>query len=417
MRFLPWALALLAGTMAGATTCAAFVVRRRFLAVVGIAGTVAAVLLALAVAVVFKLTGRPDTLIASVFISLGALAGGYGLASALLPSLTRPRSERVTLGTVAPGSEIGVVLLADAPMDDYRARDVTRELESYERGEVPLPPFAARPFVYGSERARYRAAGTSPARGAVREIAAALSTRLTEDGYAGPVEVGFCEGGPSAAEAVARAASRTGRRIVVARLTVAQTQPFDAAAAEVHALDPSGSDLTVEYTEPLWASHPVAVRAALRALEAFGDDGITDGVVLISRGNPWQFDRMFPDAMEQTTYLAQRIRAELIEAGLPVERVRQAWLEWEEPDVPEAVRHLAALGAQHIALLPVDLLYPDLTTAVDLPLAVERALVESNVRVAVVPPLGADPVAVSALRKAVVEAAHRLDSEAGASSR
>jgi len=417
MRFLPWALALVAGTLAGATACAAFVVRRRLLALVGVAGTLATLLLALAVAVVWKQSGRADTVIASLFITLGALAGGYALASALLPAVTRSRSSHAVLGPVDEGNAIGVVLLADAANDDYAARDVTRDLESYERAEVPLPPYVARPFVYGSERARYRAGDGSPARRAVSEIATSLSARLADEGITGPVEVAFCQGGPSAAEAVARLAARSGGRIVVARLSVARTHPFDVAAAEVHALDPSGSRIAVEYTEPLWASHAIAVRAAQSALDAFGDTEIADGVVLVSRGNPWQYDRLFPDAMEQTTFLAQRIRAELIESGLPVERVRQAWLEWEEPDVPEAVRHLAALGAKHIALLPVDLLFPELATTVDLSMAVERAMAESIVRVAVAQPLGDDPAVVGALRRSVIEAARRMPSGTAASSR
>jgi len=417
MRFLPWAMVLVAGTLAGTTTCAAFVVRRRMLALVGAAGTLATILLAVAVAVIWKQSGRADTVIASVFITLGALAGGYALASALLPALTRPRSSHPVLGPVEDGAAIGVVLLADAANDDYAARDVTRDLEAYERAEVPLPPYIARPFVYGSERARYRTAGGNPARRAVREIAASLGARLAEEGLAGPVEVAFCQGGPSAAEAVARLAARSGGHIVVARLSVARTHPFDVAAAEVHALDPAGSRVVVEYTDPVWASHAIAVRAAQSAMEAFGDSEIADGVVLVSRGNPWQFDRLFLDAMEQTTFLAQRIRAELIEAGLPAERVRQAWLEWEEPDVPEAVRHLAALGAKHVALLAIDLLFPELATKVDLPMAVERAMAESIVRVAVAQPLGDDPAIIGALRRSVVEAARRMQSGRGASSR
>jgi sirohydrochlorin ferrochelatase len=415
MRFLPWAVALVAGTLAGTTTCAAFVVRRRLLALVGLAGTLGAVLLALAVAVVWKQSGRADSVVASLFITLGALAGGYALASALLPSVTRHRSPHPALAAVADGDAIGVVLLADAAGDEYRTGDVTRDLEAYERAEVPLPPFAARPFVYGSERARYRASDGNPARNAVREIATALSARMAGDQIAVPVEVAFCSGGPSAAEAVVRLAARSGGRIVIAHLAIARTHPFDAAAAEVHALDPTGSRLSIEYTEPLWASHAIAVRAAQGAVDAFGDTGIADGVVLVSRGNPWQFDRLFPAAMEQTTFLAQRIRAELIETGLPAERVRQAWLEWEEPDVSEAVRHLAALGSNHVALLPVDLLYRELATTVDLPMAVERAMAESVVRVAVVRPLGDDPAVIAALRHSVIEAARRMSYGEGVS--
>ncbi len=410
MRFLPWVIALVAGTLAGAATCAGFVVRRSRLALAGLAATAAAVLLSFAVVAVWRQTGRPDTPAASILIAFGALMGGYALASELLPALTRPRPVRPRLDAVASEAGIGVILLADAESREYRAGDVTRDLDAFEKWEVPLPPHIARPFVYASERARYRVAGGSPARRAVGAVATALSERLKVAGVAAPVEVAFCGGGPSAAEAAARLAAGSGGRIVVAALTVAWTPAFDAAAAEVHALDPSREALNVEWTEPLWASHELATRAAEHAFAAFGESAVADGVVLVAMGNPWQFDRVFPAAMEQTTFLSQRIRAELMEAGLPAERVRQAWLEWEEPDVREAVRHLAALGASHVALLPVDLLYESLATVVDLPMAAERAAEESDVHVALAQPMGCDPAIVTALQKAVLATCGRADS-------
>jgi len=408
VRFLPFAVALLAGTLAGAVTCAGFVVRRSRLAMAGVVATVTAAVLVAATAAVWSQSGRADTSIASLFIAIGALVGGYALASELLPAVARHRPTRRVLGPVAPGDSVGVILLADAESDEYRASDVTRDMDSLERSEVSLPPHIARPFVYTSERSRYRAGGGSPARRSVHAIADALARRLHAEGIADSVEVAFCTGDSSVGDAAVRLAAASGGHMVIAALTVAWTPGFDAAAAEVHALDPSRSRLSVETTEPLWASQALAVRAAERAFSAFGDSGIVDGVVLVTRGNPWQIDRLFPTAMEQATYLSQRIRAELIESGLPSERVRQAWLEWEEPDVREAVRHLAALGASHIALVPVDLLFASLSTAVDLPMAADRARMESDVRVAIVDPLGDDPAVIAALRRAVTDAVRRL---------
>ncbi len=408
MRYLPWAVALLAGVLAGVATCAGFVVRSYRLALAGVAATLATAALGASVASVWTARGYPDASFAMFFIGLAALAGGYALATELMPVVARRRSPAPVLGPVAPGDAIGVLLLADAEAEIYRARDVMADLETFERADVHLPPVIARPFVYASERARYRAAEGSPARRAVRAIGSALSARLGGAAVSVPVEIAFCGGEPSAAQAVAQMAARTGRRIVVVALTVAWTRYFDAAAGEVHALDPSRSRLSVETTEPLWASHALAAQAAERALAAFGDDETADGVVLVAHGNPWQFDRIFPAAMEQTTFLSQRIRAELIEAGMPAERVRQAWLEWEEPEVREAVRHLAALGADRVAVLPVDLLYDSLATVVDLPMAAERAASESDVRVAFVSPLDDDPALVTALADAIAEAARRL---------
>lgn len=407
MSFAPWALTLVGGVMTGAAICALFVVRFRRMPVTVVAIVAGVVVCAAGIGMIWAEPGRTDTSLASLFIVVGSAAGGFGLAAEAIAPLTRMRTDPPRADAVETAQRVAVVLLADAETEEYRPADVTRDLDAFERADVPLPPAIARTFVYASERARFRFAGGSPSRSAVRAISDALGARLRESGTDAPIETAYCTGGPSLAEAAARMSAHEGGTVVVAALTVAWTQAFDAAMSDLHALDPSGSRLRIEATEPLWASHAIAVRDAERTVTAFGDAPATDGVVLVSRGNPWQFDRAFPTAMEQTTYLAQRVRAELIDAGIPAERVRQAWLEWEEPDVGEAVRHLAALGAAQVALLPIDLLVESLNTTVDLHMAAERAANESGVRVAVVAPLGDDDAVVGALCAAVLEAAGR----------
>lgn len=400
MGFSPLVIVLLAGTTVGAMTCVALVAPRRLLIWVGITGAAAATALVLSVAAVSRLSARLDIVVATVFVGIGAFAGGYALGAAILPSLTSSRSKAPRLLVAPDDGSVHVVLLADAEHDEYRPSDVTRVLDLYESSEVPLPPYVARPLVYASEQARYRRAGGSPARRAVHDIAASLDAR-GKDESGGSTTVAFCSGGPSLAEAVASIAARGGRRIVIAALTVAWTRAFDAAVSDAHALDLSRAGISIAVTDPLWASHGIAAAAAGHALSAFGDHGLEDGVVLVSEGNPWQWDRRYPEAAEQTTFFTQRVRAELIEAGIPAERIRQAWLDWEQPDVPEAVRHLAALGATQIALMPVDFMVQTLSASVDLSLAAEQATFETGIRIEVVPPLGDDPALISSLRRAI----------------
>lgn len=415
MGFGPWAIVLIAGVAAGAATCAGLVTPRRYLAWTGLAGTFTAALLVYGNAGVWRLAGRPDALVAAGLLGLGAAIGGYALASTMLPALTRPHADVPTLVTAPDDGAVHVILLADAEHEEYRPGDLTRTLDLYELSEVPLPPYATRPLVYASEQSRYRRAGGSGARRTVRDVAAALSARPGDE-TPSLVDVAFCDGGPSLALAIADIASRGGRRIVVAALTVAWTRSFDGAIGDAQALEMRRTGVEIAVTDPLWASHGIAAAAAGRALAAFGDHGLGDGVVLVSAGNPWQWDRHYPAAAEQSTFFAQRVRAELIEAGIPAERIRRAWLDWEQPDVPEAVRHLAALGALHVALMPVDFLFETLGATVDLPLVAEQASFETGIRVEVVPPLGDDPALISALRMEITRASLSLDTAAASSS-
>lgn len=410
MAFVPWAIVLAAGMASGTTICAALVTPRRRLAWAGLSGGMTAALLAAGVVDVWRLTARPDAVVAAGFVGLGATFGGYALSAALLPSLTRRREHRPELVVAPDDGAVHAILLADAEPAEYRPDEVTRALDLYELAEVPLPPYATRPLVYASERSRYKRAGGSPARRAILDVASALASHPDDESPAG-MDVAFCGGGPTLAEAVTAITARGGRRIVVAELTVARTHAFESALDADHALELSRAGIEIAVTDPLWASRGVAAAVARRALAAFGDHGLEDGVVLVFGGNPWQWDRRYPDAAEQAMFFAQRVRVELIEAGLPSERIRQAWLDWEQPDVPEAVRHLAALGAAQIALVPVDLLMGNLAATVDLPLAAEQAAFETGIRIEVVPPLGEDPALVSALRRQIARAS--LTFEAG----
>lgn len=411
MGFAPWAIVLAAGTVGGATVCAGLVAQRRRLIWAALAGSLAAAVLVSGIGAVWRLSERPDAVVAAAVLGLCACLGGYALASTLVPALTRVRVDTPALSPAPDDGSVHVVVLADAEHDDYRPGDLTRALDSYERADVPLPPYATRPLVYASEQSRYRRAGGSGARRAVRAMAGALAARPDDES---PREIGvaFCEGDPSLAESVAAIASRGGRRIVVAALTVAWTRSFDAAIGDAHALELTRAGIELAATAPLWASHGLAAATARRALSAFGEQGLGDGAVLVSAGNPWQWDRQYPAAAEQSTFFAQRVRAELIDAGLPAERIRRAWLDWEQPDVPEAVRHLAALGALQVALVPVDFLFETLGASVDLPQTAEQAAFETGIRVQAVPPLGDDPAVISAMRTEINQATVTLDAGA-----
>jgi protoheme ferro-lyase len=406
--FGPWAFLLGASVAGGAATCAAMIVPRRLMVPAGAAGTFFALTASAAVARIWQSSQRPDALIAALFLAAGAAVGGFALASTLTPSLTRGGEPATRLGTAPGGDKLSVVLLADQEPEEYDPRSVTAVFDRYGLSDVPLPPDVARPLVYASERSSYHRVNGSPARDSVRRTAAALESRLRDDGTASEVTVAYTSGGPSLAETVVLEVEKGATRIVVAALTVAWTGPFDSAVARASSLGLAGSGVRLETTGPLWTSEHVSAMIAQRALASLGSDRSGDGVVLVSAGEPQQLERDHPAATEQTTFFSQRVRAELIEAGLASGRIRRAWLEWEEPDVLEAVRHLAAVGARRIALVPVTFPAETIATLVDLRFAAERATEETGASLVVLGAWGDDPAVVEALRDGVVEATARF---------
>lgn len=412
MHFGPWAFLLVAGVATGAAACATMVLPRRSMAWAGAAGALFSFTAMVAAGLIWRSTQRPDALIAAVFLGAGAAIGGFALASSQAPVLTRRRrSTPSPLPSRPLGDRTAVVLLADEEPENYDPGAVTDVFERYELADVPLPPDVARPIVYASERSNYSRLGGSPARGSVRRTAAALATRLRETGTPTEVTVAYCGGGPSLEEVIAHEVEAGASRIVVAGLTVAWTAPFDAAVARASALGLADAGVRLEVTGPMWTSEHVSAMVAQRALSSLGGDRTGDGVVLVSMGEPQQFERDHPEAAEQTTFFSQRVRAELIEAGLASERIRRAWLEWEEPDVSEAVRHLTAVGARRVVIVPVDFPAETLATLVDLRFVAERAEEETGATLVVVGAWGDDPAVVEALREGVDAAAARFDQE------
>jgi protoheme ferro-lyase len=409
VQFAPWAAVFLAGVAGGIIVCAAMVVPRDRLWWTTLLGAVAAIAVVASCATVWHAAARVDALIAAAFIALGSCAGGYALASSLVATFTRPRAIRSPIPrTGATDDRLHVVLLADAEPETYGPGAVTVDLERFEAAEVPLPPDIARPLVYASERSRYHVAAGSPARAAARDTADALAERLIADGVDADVRVAFCDGDSTLAEVVAELAADGAHRIVIAGLTVAWSRSFETAVAEAADLGASAAGLHLEVTDPLWASPHIAAMVARRALSALDPDPSANGIVLVSAGQPWEWGRDDPAAAEQTTYFAQRVRAELIEAGLTADRVRHAWLEWEDPDVSETVRHLAAVGARRIALVPATFPLESIATVVDLHAAAERAAVETDSDTVVACAWGNDPSVIESLVEAIRAAMARI---------
>lgn len=409
MQFGPWAVALIASTLGGVAVCATLIVRRRWIALCLGGAALATVASALACSAVWSTAHRPDQLIAAVAISIAAGTGGFALGSTVLTAPRKHASLRaeVTVGPPSPGTH--VIVLADAEPEDYDPAAVTEQLHRFEAADIGVPPELAKPLVFASERSRYHRIGGSPARGVVREIAKALHARLVRDGGDFGVAAAFCAGGPTLAEAVAAIAERGGRRIVVAPLAAAWSPAFNEAYADVPLKQLAAAGVTVEAAAPVWASEPLSVMVAQRIVSALGGDRSADGVVLISEGDPWEQAPSQERYREQLTFLIQRVRADLIRAGIAGERIKRAWLWLGEPDMAEAVRHLAAIGARNVVVAPVAYPTETIGTLVDARYAAERASKDTGASVTFIAPWGNDPAVVEALLESIMTAMQRFE--------
>jgi hypothetical protein len=202
-----------------------------------------------------------------------------------------------------------------------------------------------------------------------------------------------------------------GRHIVVVALSVAWSRAFTEAFDDLPIGMLSAAGVSVERAQPLWPSSHLSSMLAERTLAVLGEDRIGAGVILLSEGDSWEHARSQESYREQLVFFAQRVRAELVEAGVPASRIRRASLWLGEPDVTEAARHLAAVGARRIVLVPASFACKTIATETDLPYAAERAQADTGAVVTTVDPWGNDPAVVKALRDVVTAAPIQEDSD------
>ncbi|TLM97710.1 MAG: ferrochelatase, partial [Actinobacteria bacterium] len=99
-----------------------------------------------------------------------------------------------------------------------------------------------------------------------------------------------------------------------------------------------------------------------------------------------------------------RVRALLVERGIPDRNVRVAWAEWRDPDVTSSVRHLAALGCRRVIVVPAVSPLDTLGTRLDLEISVRQARVSEGVTVVTLPAWKDDPAVIEELRAQVQRA-------------
>jgi protoheme ferro-lyase len=400
MTAAPWVGVLAGGVLAGAAICAALVLPRKrdLFAAAGAALFVA--LAGVSVVAVGRATGRPDAVIVSGFIATGAALGGFALCAALVPSMTRahPGPARPQLGT--DNGRVAIVLLADGEPEGYDPSALTTAFADLEATDVPVPPEAARTFVYLSEKTRYASVGTSPARAGARAAAATLAARLAVTHDDADVRTAWLDPPQRLDEIVAEAAAEGYRRIAVVPFGIADSLYLDRAKRSVDDLGLAADGVGVAYAAPLWSSSDVAravVDGVLASVPA--PDRATTGVVLVGHGQPWQWDREYPSGSEHETYFAQRVRALLLEEDFGPELVRIGWLDWQDPGVVEAVRHLVAFGCQRVVVVPTAMPVETLGTLIDLRGSAEEAVLGTHVRLDVLPAWGNHPDVAAALER------------------
>ena len=358
------------------------------------------------------IVARFDTVDATALVGLsvvGCMAAGYGLAASLVPTLARHRQPREE--TVRPGGpdDAVLVLLACAEPERYDPVALAARNQLLQDAGVPEIRPTALPWLFLSERARYRTAGgRSPGPAAARSLAEHVS-RSSESRGDDTVALAWCNPTGHLAHVVEAQLAAGTRRIGVVTIGGPGALGADAARAAVEPILRARRDVSLTWTRSLWSDRHLAEALAARILETAtpgpsGAPGPTSGsvgIVLLGEGLPAAWAQQHPQAAIDRNYFGQRVRMALADAGVPAHAVREAWLEWQLPDLTETVRHHAAMGCTRIVVAPVGIALPSLQTALDIGPAIRFARIPANVEVITIDP----SMCIDLLAEAAVRAA------------
>lgn len=360
-----WVLLFTLGLIAGWATAFALA-SPRWVALAWFTAGTASLGAALATAAsLMRLYGSPAATATAVLFVVSATAAGYGVACATLPLLT-PRQARRPLGP-STASGAGLIIIGWTEPQDYDLRaEIATHQALIETGALDLPSILM-PLQLLARKSRYRAAGGhSPGARHLTRLADALATQTEPWGTQGVL--GVCAMQPQAlADAVRELAGAGCESIGVVVLGTSDAEEIDEQKRRLAPLGLRNAGVDIRFATPVLCDDRIARRLADRIISLTQDvPPASVGVVLVSAGSPEPWRHSHRAGSEEQNYFDQRVRMLLSEAGLDDRVIRQAWLDWQTPDVAEAARHVAALGCERIVVAPSTILLPTLYTAVDL---------------------------------------------------
>lgn len=399
MPALLWVALVASALVAGATLVLGFVVPRPYESGFLI---VTALLMLASVIAGNRLLGVYDSIapvLAAALLALAGFFGGFALVSALLVYV-RPRHRLMNLPASDDLKRTLVVMMADVEAVTYSVGDTTTEIEYLLSSGLPPPSLLMVPFYYAAQRTRYRAAGgVNPEWVSLFALIERLEPLLSQMGCAGPTFVSCSKQG-ELAHVLQMAEAADFRKVTVVGAHISPSLPCEMQRELAEEALGRSAAVSITFTSSLWSSDALVDLVARKALSVIRDPSVT-GAALLVHGQPGDHTRANGAFDVDENSFANRVRTLLLEAGLTESRVRVCTAEWRDPGLTETVRHLGALGAEHIVVVPACYPFANLQTLLDIPVEIREARLADSVRVVQAPPWGDDPVFAEVLMDAI----------------
>ncbi|MHA1629433.1 MAG: hypothetical protein ACTSXO_11220 [Candidatus Heimdallarchaeota archaeon] len=178
--------------------------------------------------------------------------------------------------------------------------------------------------------------------------------------------------------AIARGASN----ITILNLFTSHSFEYELAINEMKRIDYSKIGLNVKQTDFLGKSKKIQnyLIKKVKVGVPEGSDLAKVGVLLISEGQPKEWDSLYSLTEEEETF-KKAITQGLQKAGFKEQNVRPVWLNYRPPQIEDAVQELVASGCQTIIAAVTSEPIDGLLTLYNVPTRVEKAIGDESITV------------------------------------
>ncbi len=335
----------------------------------------------------------------SVAVTFVLLLGGYISANALflsqneihfLPEITR---------TDGGDGHAAVIYITHGEPSGYNPMPWVLTMAEFDKDNVPFIPWLFRPFFFNALRKEYQEAGGSPHN-------ALHHTYIDNLRYAMPEAVAngtrfylaFLDSAPHPEEMTIKAINEGASRIIILPVFVTESTHTIAAQEMVSHVNPEQYGINVTYTGALGDSDSLQNAFVDRALNMSIDYDRSDvGIILVGHGQPDEWEELYPEQNLQESQYRNNIRDKMITAGFSAENIKLGWMSFQNPSITESTELLVANEVEIILVFSVSLSALSIHSEIDVPKAVNKANVPSDILIEYVGQYGDHPLAIQAM--------------------
>jgi sirohydrochlorin ferrochelatase len=367
-----------------------------------------AVLLMLALAGIFFLLignfkGR-EIAIASLLV-VGGFVGGYVAANAAFLAQEEKRELPKLVRKDGGDGHTAILYFTHGEPPGYSALPWIETIRELDHDNVPFVPWLFRPFFFNTVRYEYFEAGGSAHNKLHKVFLKSLIQAMPDEEAKGTkFYLAFLDSNPRPDEMAIRAINDGASRIIILPVFITESTHTVAGQEMVESIHPESLGVQVCYTSALWDSQPLQTSFVERADEMIGDmDKSKVGILLVGHGQPTEWEKIYPAQNKQENMYRDAIREKLIADGYLPDHVVLGWMEFQEPTITASIEQLAGRGVEKILVLATSLSADSIHSDVEVPAAVVKANLPSQIQVEYVGQYGDHPLAIQAMKEKIAK--------------